>query len=131
MDQLLEELTGRPPVIIIDFHGEATSEKAALGWYLDGRVSAVLGTHTHVGTVDARLLPKGTAYITDVGMTGPQDSIIGDDTEAVIRRFLTQLPHRLSVGKGGVILNSVLVEVEESTGKAKSISRIDKEIEQK
>jgi metallophosphoesterase (TIGR00282 family) len=131
MDQLLEELTGRPPVIIIDFHGEATSEKAALGWYLDGRVSAVLGTHTHVGTVDARLLPKGTAYITDVGMTGPQDSIIGDDTEAVIRRFLTQLPHRLSVGKGGVILNSVLVEVEESTGRAKSISRIDKEIEQK
>ncbi len=129
MDQLLEELTDRPSVIIVDFHGEATSEKVALGWYLDGRVSALLGTHTHVGTIDARLLPKGTAFITDVGMTGPLDSVIGDDTDAVIRRFLTQLPRRLSVGKGGVILNAVLVEVEEGTGKAKSISRIDKEIE--
>ena len=129
MDQLLEELTDRPSVIIVDFHGEATSEKVALGWYLDGRVSALLGTHTHVGTIDARLLPKGTAFITDVGMTGPVDSVIGDDTDAVIKRFLTQLPRRLSVGKGCVILNSVLVEVEEDTGKAKSISRIDKEIE--
>ncbi len=129
MDQLLAELADRPPVVIIDFHAEATSEKVALGKYLDGRVSAVLGTHTHVGTVDARLLPKGTAYITDVGMTGPLDSVIGDDADAVIRRFLTQLPHRLSVGKGNVILNSVLVEVEESTGRAKSIIRIDKEIE--
>ncbi|TET39660.1 MAG: TIGR00282 family metallophosphoesterase [Dehalococcoidia bacterium] len=129
MDQLLEELTDRPSVIIVDFHGEATSEKMALGWYLDGRVSALLGTHTHVGTIDARLLPKGTAFITDVGMTGPVDSVIGDDTDAVIKRFLTQLPRRLSVGKGGVILNSVLVEVEEGTGRAKSISRIDKEIE--
>ena len=129
IDQLLEELTDRPSVIIVDFHGEATSEKVALGWYLDGRVSALLGTHTHVGTIDARLLPKGTAFITDVGMTGPLDSVIGDDTDAVIKRFLTQLPRRLSVGKGGVILNSVLVEVEEGTGKARSISRIDKEIE--
>ena len=129
MDRLLEELTARPSVIIVDFHGEATSEKVALGWYLDGRVSALLGTHTHVGTIDARLLPKGTAFITDVGMTGPVDSVIGDDTDAVIRRFLTQLPRRLSVGKGCVILNSVLVEVEEDTGKARSISRIDKEIE--
>lgn len=131
MDQLLAELADRPPVVIIDFHAEATSEKVALGQYLDGRVSAVLGTHTHVGTVDARLLPKGTAYITDVGMTGPLDSVIGDDADAVIRRFLTQIPHRLSVGKGRVILNSVLVEVEESTGRAKSIIRIDKEIEER
>lgn len=130
MDQLLEELgDNRPPVIIVDFHAEATSEKAALGWYLDGRVSAVLGTHTHVGTTDARLLPKGTAFITDVGMTGPVDSVIGDDTDAAIRRFLTQLPHRLSVGKGSVILNAVLVEVEEGTGRAVSISRIDRELE--
>ncbi|MFQ5987737.1 MAG: YmdB family metallophosphoesterase, partial [Dehalococcoidia bacterium] len=81
MDQLLEELSDRPSVIIVDFHGEATSEKVALGWYLDGRVSALLGTHTHVGTIDARLLPKGTAFITDVGMTGPVDSVIGDDTD--------------------------------------------------
>jgi len=129
MDQLLEELGDKPSVTIVDFHAEATSEKAALGWYLDGRVSAVLGTHTHVGTIDARLLPKGTAFITDVGMTGPIDSVIGDDTDAVIRRFLTQLPHRLSVGKGSVILNSVLVEVEEETGQAMSILRIDRELE--
>lgn len=129
MDQLLEELVDKPPVIIADFHAEATSEKVAMGRYLDGRVSAVLGTHTHVGTIDARLLPEGTAYVTDVGMTGPLESVIGDDADAVIRRFLTQLPHRLSVGKGSVVLNSVLVEVEESTGVAKSIVRIDKETE--
>lgn len=129
MDQLLDGLADRPPVIIVDFHAEATAEKVALGWYLNGRVSAVLGTHTHVGTTDARLLPKGTAFITDVGMTGPIDSVIGDDTDAVIRRFLTQLPHRLAVGKGSVILNSVLVEVEEGTGRAKSIIRIDREVE--
>jgi len=130
MDKLLEELTdNRPPVIIVDFHAEATSEKVAMGWYLDGRVSAVLGTHTHVGTVDARLLPKGTAFITDVGMTGPIDSVIGDDTDTVLRRFLTQIPHRIAVGKGSVLLNSVLVGIEEATGRAKNISRIDREIE--
>jgi hypothetical protein len=128
MDELLEELVDSPPVVIVDFHGEATSEKMALGRYLVGRVSAVLGTHTHVGTIDTRLLPEGTAYVTDVGMTGPVDSVIGDDTEAAIGRFITQLPHRLSVAKGDVIFNSVLVEVEESTGRAKSIVRIDREI---
>ncbi|MCK5653672.1 MAG: TIGR00282 family metallophosphoesterase [Dehalococcoidia bacterium] len=129
MDQLLEELAdNKPPVIIVDFHAEATSEKVAMGWHLDGRVSAVLGTHTHVGTVDARLLPKGTASITDVGMIGPIDSVIGDDTDVVLRRFLTQLPHRISVGKGSVLLNSVLVEIEEATGKARNISRVDREI---
>jgi len=100
-----------------------------MGWYLDGRVSAVLGTHTHVGTVDARLLPKGTAHITDVGMTGPLDSVIGDDVNTVLTRFLTQLPYRISVGKGSVILNSVLVEIEETTGRAKHIKRIDREFE--
>nr|MQY55114.1 TIGR00282 family metallophosphoesterase [Dehalococcoidia bacterium] len=122
MDQLLEELAdNKPPVIIVDFHAEATSEKVAMGWHLDGRVSAVLGTHTHVGTVDARLLPKGTASITDVGMIGPIDSVIGDDTDVVLRRFLTQIPHRISVGKGSVLLNSVLVEIEEATGRAKNM----------
>ena len=125
-DRLLEDLVDRPAVIIADFHGEATSEKMAMGWYLDGRVSAVLGTHTHVGTVDVRVLPKGTAYVTDVGMTGPVDSVIGDDTDAVIRRFLTQLPHRLSVGKGSVVLNSVLVDVDERTGRATGITRVDR-----
>ena len=130
IDQLLEDLADKkPPVIIVDFHAEATSEKVAMGWYLDGRVSAVLGTHTHVGTVDARLLPKGTAHITDVGMTGPLDSVIGDDIDTVLTRFLTQLPYRISVGKGSVILNSVLVEIEETMGRAKHIKRIDREFE--
>lgn len=128
MDQLLEELADdKPAVIVVDFHAEATSEKNAMGWYLDGRVSAVLGTHTHVATADARLLPNGTAFITDVGMTGPINSVIGDDKDAVIQRFLTQLPHRISVGKGNIILNSVLVEIDDATGRAKLIDRIDRE----
>ena len=128
MDQLFEELTPRPPVIIVDFHGEATAEKMALGWYLDGRVSAVLGTHTHVGTVDTRILPRGTAFVSDIGMVGAADSVIGDDTEAVIQRFLTLLPHRLSVGKGNLMLNSVLVEVDEVSGYATAIARVDREL---
>jgi metallophosphoesterase (TIGR00282 family) len=129
MDKLLSELEPRPPVIIVDFHAEATSEKVALGRYLDGRVSAVLGTHTHVGTIDARLLPRGTAYVTDIGMTGPVDSIIGDDIEAVTSRFLTMIPHRLSVGKGRVELNAVLVGVDEASGRALSIERVTQEVE--
>jgi metallophosphoesterase (TIGR00282 family) len=129
MDSLLGELESKPPVIIVDFHAEATSEKVALGRYLDGRVSAVLGTHTHVGTTDAQLLPRGTAYVTDIGMTGPIDSIIGDDIEAVTRRFLTMIPHRLSVGKGKVELNAVLVGVDETTGRALSIERVAQEFE--
>ena len=129
MDRLLGELETQPPVIIVDFHAEATSEKVALGRYLDGRVSAVLGTHTHVGTTDAQLLPRGTAYVTDIGMTGPIDSVIGDDIEAVTRRFLTMIPHRLSVGKGKVVLNAVLLEVDEASGRALSIERIAQEVE--
>jgi len=128
MDQLLAELEHRPPVIIVDFHAEATSEKVAMGRYLDGRVSAVLGTHTHVGTIDAQLLPQGTAYVTDIGMTGPLDSVIGDDTEAVIRRFLTIMPHRLSVGKGKTIFNTVLVRIDGDSGRAISIERISQEV---
>ncbi len=130
MDKLLAELKHKPPVIIVDFHAEATSEKIAMGRYLDGRVSAVLGTHTHVGTIDAQLLPQGTAYVTDIGMTGPIDSIIGDDAEAVIRRFLTMMPHRLSVGSGKTVFNAVLVRVDDNSGKAISIDRIYQEVEQ-
>jgi calcineurin-like phosphoesterase len=89
----------------------------------------VLGTHTHVGTIDAQLLPKGTAYVTDIGMTGPMDSVIGDDTEAVIRRFLTRMPHHLSVGKGKTIFNAVLIQVAEDSGRAISIDRIYREVE--
>ena len=123
MDQLLAKIESKQN-IIIDFHAEATSEKVAMGRYLDGRVSAVLGTHTHIGTIDARILPRGTAYVTDIGMVGPIDSIIGDDIDSVISRFLTQIPGRLSVGKGMVSLDAILVEVDEGTGKAVNISRI-------
>jgi metallophosphoesterase (TIGR00282 family) len=129
MDKLLEEIDPRPPVIIVDFHAEATSEKVAMGRYLDGRVSAVLGTHTHVGTIDTQILAGGTAYVTDIGMTGPADSIIGDDADAVIQRFLTQMPHHLSVGKGNPVLNAVLVEVNDR-GKATGIERIQRELKE-
>jgi hypothetical protein len=129
MDRLLEEVKDRPPVVIVDFHAEATSEKMAMGRYLDGRVSAVLGTHTHVGTIDAQILPGGTAYVTDIGMTGPADSIIGDDVESVLRRFLTGMPHHLSVGKGKPVLNAILVDVEESSGRAIGIERISRQLE--
>jgi hypothetical protein len=100
-----------------------------MGRYLDGRVSAVLGTHTHVGTSDAQLLPQDTAYVTDIGMTGPLDSVIGDDTEAVIQRFLTGMPHHLSVGKGKTALNAIIVGVADDTGRAISIDRIYREVE--
>ena len=113
-------------VIIVDFHAEATSEKQAMGWYLDGRVSGVFGTHTHVGTVDARILPKGTAYLTDVGMTGPTDSVIGSDKDAVLERFLSSMPNRLPVATGPCALNAVLVDVDQETGKACLIERIDR-----
>ncbi len=128
MDRLLEEVNPRPNVILVDFHGEATAEKAALAWYLDGRVSAVLGTHTHVGTIDTRVLPRGTAFVSDVGMVGAANSVIGDEVESVIDRFLTMMPHRLSVGKGDTIFNSVLVDIDQDTGRASSISRIDLEL---
>jgi len=129
MDRLLAELKSKPPIIIIDFHAEATSEKMALGRYLDGRVSAVLGTHTHVGTIDTQVFSRGTAYVTDIGMTGPIDSIIGDDTEAVMQRFLTKMPHRLSVGKGKTMLNAVLVKIADDSGQAISIDRIYREVD--
>ena len=127
IDHLLEEIPDRPPIILVDLHAEATAEKIALGWYLDGRVSVVVGTHTHVGTVDTRILPRGTAYVTDIGMVGPVDSVIGDNIDSVLDRFLTMMPHRLSVGKGRVIFNSVVIEVEEKSGQALSISRLDLE----
>jgi metallophosphoesterase (TIGR00282 family) len=127
MDTLLAELELK--IIVVDFHAEATSEKVAMGRYLDGRVSAVLGTHTHVGTTDAQILPGGTAYVTDIGMTGPLDSVIGDDAEAAIRRFLTRMPHRLSVGKGKIALNGIVVEIDDNTGQALSIERIYREVD--
>ena len=129
MDQLLSGIRKNCSIIIVDFHAEATSEKVAMGRYLDGRVSAVLGTHTHVGTIDARIFPGGTAHITDVGMTGPMESIIGDDIQTVLNRFLTAMPHRLSLGSGKVLLNSVLLNIDDKSGQAVSIQRIDREVE--
>ncbi len=127
-DRLLAEISGEEEstVIIVDFHAEATSEKQAMGWYLDGRVSGVFGTHTHVGTVDARILPQGTAYLTDVGMTGPVDSVIGSDAQSVLERFLTSMPNRLPVASGPCAMNAVLVEVDDETGRAISVERVDR-----
>lgn len=127
MDALLANSQKKPPVIIVDFHAEATSEKVAMGHYLDGRVSAVLGTHTHVGTIDTKILAGGTAYVTDIGMTGPTDSIIGNEPEDVMHRFLTKMPRPLAVGKGQPVLNAVLVEIDAGSGKATDIERITRE----
>ena len=116
-------------VIIVDVHAETTSEKAALAWYLDGRVSAVIGSHTHIPTADARLLPRGTAFVTDVGMVGPRDSILGVEAGPVIDAFLSQLPTRFNtVDRGPVVFNSVLVQVDDQSGRATAIQRIDSEI---
>jgi len=108
----------------VDFHAEATSEKIAMGWYLDGRVTAVLGTHTHVPTADSRVLPGGTAYQTDVGMTGPYDSVIGVQKEQVLQRFLTGLPGRFEAAKGDPRFCAVLIGCDENTGRARSIDRL-------
>lgn len=126
--RLQEELAKETNIIIVDIHGEATSEKIALGWFLDGLVSAVLGTHTHVQTADERLLPRGSAYITDVGMTGPIDSVIGRRIEDVLERFLTSVPTRFEVADTNVQLQGVILEIDESTGKAKSIERIQRKV---
>jgi 2',3'-cyclic-nucleotide 2'-phosphodiesterase len=121
-DELLKQVTAK--VIFVDVHAEATSEKVALGFYLDGRVTAVVGTHTHVPTADERILPKGTAFQTDVGMTGPYDSVIGVQKELIINRFLTNLPARFEPATGDVKLCAVMVECDEKTGRASSILRI-------
>jgi hypothetical protein len=118
-----------PPIRIVDFHCEITSEKNAMGWYLDGRVSAVVGTHTHVPTADARLLPQGTAYISDVGMTGPRDSIIGFSLETVLPRFLSHLPTRFNVADGPVSLNGVVISIERTSGRATAIEQVQRLIE--
>ena len=124
-DELIEEAQKRTPIIFVDFHAEATSEKQAMGWYLDGRVSAVVGTHTHVQTADNRILPKGTAFMSDVGMTGPYDGILGMEREVVLRKFLTSMPARFEVPKDGRSqLSAVYIEIDKKNGKAKKIERI-------
>lgn len=122
VDELLSQITSK--VIVVDLHAEATSEKIAMGWYLDGRVTAVLGTHTHVPTADTRVLPKGTAYQTDVGMTGPYDSVIGVQKEQILQRFLTGLPGRFEAAKGDPRFCAVVIECDPVSGHANSIQRI-------
>src|SRR5437867_1570355 len=122
-DQLLNELDPEVKVRFLDFHAEVTSEKMAMGWYLDGRVSAVVGTHTHVPTADTRILPKGTAYQTDCGMTGPYESVIGVQTDIILQRFLTSLPVRMEPAHLGPELHAVIVDVDESTGQARAVRR--------
>jgi metallophosphoesterase (TIGR00282 family) len=122
-DRLLADLDPTIKVKFVDFHAEVTSEKVAMGWYLDGRVSAVVGTHTHIPTADTRILPGGTAYQTDCGMTGPYGSVIGVDTAIILQKFLTGLPVRMEASKNSPELHAVIVDVDETTGKARAIRR--------
>jgi hypothetical protein len=121
----IEKLRRKTKILLVDMHAEATSEKQAMGWFLDGRVSAVIGTHTHVQTADEQILPQGTAYMTDAGMTGPFDSIIGTKKEAVLERFLMQMPNKFDVAKGDVRLQGALITIDEGTGRSLGIERIN------
>jgi metallophosphoesterase (TIGR00282 family) len=120
----IEALKSRTRIIFVDFHAEATSEKIAMGWHLDGRATAVVGTHTHVQTADERILPNGTAYLTDVGMTGPHDSIIGVEVEPALNRFLTALPQKFETATGNPRLNAVVIDADDRTGRATTIERV-------
>ena len=122
--QLLKKETD---IILVDLHAEATSEKVAMGYFLDGKVSAVVGTHTHVATADPRILTKGTAYVTDLGMVGPIDSVIGMETEDALYRFLNNIPRHLRVAGGRCRFNSVLIELDDATAAPRSIERVDRE----
>jgi metallophosphoesterase (TIGR00282 family) len=124
-DAILEEIHKETPVVIVDFHAEATSEKIAMGWYLDGKVSAVVGTHTHVQTADERILPQGTAYITDMGMTGPRDSVLGIKPDIILKKFLSQMPVRFEIAEGTAQINAVCITVDDKTGLAAHIERIN------
>ena len=126
--QAAEALAKETKIIIVDVHAEATSEKVALGWYLDGKVSAILGTHTHIQTADERILAQGSAYLTDAGMSGPYDSVIGRKIEDVLERFLTSVPVRFEVAQENIQLHGVVVDIDENTGKARSITRIQKKL---
>ena len=126
VDKIVNKIKDEVDIIIVDFHAEATAEKIAMGYYLDGRVNAIFGTHTHVQTADEKILSGGTAYITDIGMTGPSDSVIGMDKQVSIKRFVTSLPERYRVAEGESILNGIVVEINDKDCKTKSIYRIKK-----
>ncbi|MDY6825807.1 MAG: TIGR00282 family metallophosphoesterase [Bacillota bacterium] len=123
-DMELQKLNKIADTVIVDFHAEATSEKQAMGWYLDGRIGALIGTHSHVQTADERILPGGTAYITDVGMTGLKNSVLGVDRECALKRFLTRMPYRLTITEGETIINAVEIEITREKGRATFINRI-------
>ena len=123
-DQLLASLPAEVKIRLIDFHAELTSEKVAMGWYLDGRATAMIGTHTHIPTADARVLPGGTAYQTDAGMTGPYDSVIGVDKDTILRRFLTGLPSRMEAARHGIELHGAIIRADENTGKSTGIEPV-------
>jgi metallophosphoesterase (TIGR00282 family) len=126
LDSIIEQIKKETSIIIVDMHAETTSEKVAIGHYADGRVSGIFGTHTHIQTADEKILPKGTAYITDLGMTGPYDSVIGQKKENIIRRFLSSLPLKFHVAEGDAQLCGIVVEVDEKTGKAVNITRLQR-----
>ncbi len=126
-DAIVAEIKKETPVIVVDMHAETTSEKVAFGRYADGRASIVFGTHTHIQTADETILPGKTAYITDLGMSGPYDSVIGQNKEKIIQRFLTSLPHKFEVAQDGVAVSGIVVDVDESTGRARSIARVRRE----
>ncbi|MBN2453220.1 MAG: TIGR00282 family metallophosphoesterase [Candidatus Omnitrophica bacterium] len=126
--EIVEKIKARARVIIVDIHAEATSEKIALGYYLDGTVSAVLGTHTHVQTADEKILAGGTAYISDAGMTGPFDGVIGRDKEQILKRFITQLPTKFEMAGGDIQLHGVIIDIDDKTGRAESIKRVQEKL---
>lgn len=124
----VDKIKNKARVIIVDIHAEATSEKMALGWFLDGTVSAIIGTHTHVQTADEKILPKGTAFLTDAGMTGPFDSVIGRNKEQILTRFLSQLPTKFEMAEGDVQLHGAIIDIDEKSGKANSIKRVQEKL---
>ena len=126
--KVVEQVKETAKVIVVDIHAEATSEKVAMGWYLDGLVSIVAGTHTHIQTADEKILPKGTAYITDCGMTGPYDSVIGRKQESILARFLTQMPTRFEMAENDVEMHGIIAEISDLTGKAESIKRVQERL---
>jgi len=127
LEKIVEEIRKQTPIIIVDMHAEATSEKVAIGHFIDGKVSALFGTHTHIQTADEKILSGGTAYITDLGMTGPYDSVIGVNKESIIKRFLTSMPTKNYVAKDEVVLSGIVLDIDEKTGKANKIARLQKE----
>ena len=128
LDVILKEIKSAAPIIIVDMHAEATSEKVAMGHFADGRVSAVVGTHTHIQTADETILSQGTAYLTDLGMTGPYDSVIGQNKNNIIERFLTSMPTRFEVATEDIRLNGILIDIDEKTGLAKKITRVQRRL---